>query len=1035
MKLLFLHLSDIHCHYKVNNNKKLDAIVESMNYYNPDEVIAVCSGDLSFSGQENEFKAFRHFWGTLLSKLGKKFDKHILSLLVPGNHDIFYENGLPSSDDIKEMLSENNETVNYYNELDKLFNFYSYSRSKGCFAKEKAVDIIFKNFGGTTIQFNLINTAPFSTSKSDNKESHYLPEDEIQKLNKSSKADIAVSIMHHGPEWFCYKTKSLLENNLFNNTDILFQGHEHYVETLETERHDGRSILIIKGGEYSGTYSQNSTFSTLLLNTDDLSCTEAIFTWNCEKTIFEHSTPKNYTLLVKPSSETTRPNLDFINTLIKDNNDVSNTILDYFTFPKLTGKNANERIIVESSDELFSLIKTYKTINIRGRSRSGKSSLLKALYKESIDRGYQPLFLYEDNMQNKINTLAKNLFVEQYSDNSADYNRFEYLDKSNKIIFIDDFNSIKSDKQAKALLNYCSENFGHIVFTSEKAIELNLEDNACESVLSELKDSNSILQLIINDFYKKKRTQLINNILSSNSKFNSVNKDILFQNIDYLVNKKYGLFELIPEFIIQYVKFFTSKENENRKDSVFNEVFDTNIRNQIINNSKKYQVEDNFMFLEEIAYNMHFVLHSETVNRSEIDKIAEECKNSKGIDVDVPSFISSMSKGSIFNISTETSLFRFNNINYLAYFAARKLNKLIEQNGYDCDEVVQVLNYICYGINDNVILFLMYFRSNIKFTLSLCKKVNDSLADIEELNFQENNIPFLKKVSDKAHILNQKEKNDAYEIQEKREKDIREIQSEELSIRRLYDYPKDVEQEKQIILRSIKYLEIISKSFVSLFNEFSIEQKKIIISTIYTCPNKVLFYLLKPYEEKFDKVFEQLKNYVHSLNIDVEKEFPNDKLDVFIKRILISTANDLCLNIYDNYACFAATKKTLKFLNDFELRNKNDELFNLILVENGDNTDEFILKAVKLFENSNDPYLKYLIRRVANKHLLVNQNVTNKQIDLLNSKIFSENRPGIKNRSKVQLLMAANKKQTKKRLSVLCWSFPNRLLFILKIVA
>lgn len=27
MKLLFLHLSDIHCHYKDNNSKKLDTIV------------------------------------------------------------------------------------------------------------------------------------------------------------------------------------------------------------------------------------------------------------------------------------------------------------------------------------------------------------------------------------------------------------------------------------------------------------------------------------------------------------------------------------------------------------------------------------------------------------------------------------------------------------------------------------------------------------------------------------------------------------------------------------------------------------------------------------------------------------------------------------------------------------------------------------------------------------------------------------------------------------------------------------------------
>ena len=47
--------------------------------------------------------------------------------------------------------------------------------------------------------------------------------------------------------------------------------------------------------------------------------------------------------------------------------------------------------------------------------------------------------------------------------------------------------------------------------------------------------------------------------------------------------------------------------------------------------------------------------------------------------------------------------------NYLSYFIAKKINKLIERNGPDIEELHYILNNICFGINDTILLFLSYF--------------------------------------------------------------------------------------------------------------------------------------------------------------------------------------------------------------------------------------------------------------------------------------------------------------------------------------
>lgn len=1013
MKLLLLHLSDMHIHSSVNQ-RKIDKIVESLGIFSPDEIIVIISGDLSYSGGKNEFKSVRAFVGSLLNKLGGKFNKNINCIVVPGNHDMFYSNGkLPSGNVIKKLV-QNNAEENYKKELSKLENFFEYASSKGSFIHNKDVDNIIFDYkkNGIKVQINLINTAIFSTSKDDNKESHFLPDEAMSRLLRKDGIDLAISVMHHSSEWFHYNTKEKLETLLYKHSDIIFQGHEHQVGSRHIRNEDNTDLIVSKGGEFSGKFTDKSTYSALMIDFENQNYCEYIYTWDLKANIFIHT--ENGKRILNDANKVFANNGVFAREFFSDNSGISDSVLEYFTFPNLQNDSGMSEKKIENGDDFLKLLDSYSLINIRGYNRSGKTTLLKGLYNVFIKEGYVPLIFHKDNMQTKLNTLVQNLFKEQYSNEESSYQKFLYLDKSKRIILIDDFEKIEPEGMRKKLLPILSETFGTIIFTSSKSVDIDIKEFAYKEVKSEMLDEEKCCFLSINSFYKEKREVLVERVLKCESNYDEKYFSAISKSIDYMVqHKKYGLFNLSPEFIIQYVKFFLNPGTIERKTQTFNTVFETNINNQIINHSKKDQVEDNISFLEELAFNMHFSLKRSYISSEEIEGIYLNCREDRGLDINVVRFITSMIKANILKETKNDSFYEFSNINYLAYFVARKINKIIERQGsYDIPELQYLLQYIVYGINDNILVFLLYIRNNVQFALNICNKLQEAFADFEELDFEKNNIPFLKKISSKdQRIVSSKQKKAVNKIKDKVEEDSSLQEDEEIRFQSLYDYPSDINNPQERMIQSIKWLEIISKSLVSLFNDFSKTERKELINTVLAIQNKILFYLLKPYNDNFDEVIDDFFSMISDsalkdgLNISSEKE--KEKIIKIIHRIFVSVSNSFCLGVYNNFAYITSTQKLIKFIeNDNIVRNKNDEVFYLMTLDNAGNSDVFIKKAVEMYESYKDNHLRFLIRLIVNNHI-INNRLTYRQIDLISAKIFSNNTSIFKDKSKINLLLSS----------------------------
>ena len=119
MKILFLHLSDAHLTQetsltKINPNAIANSLVQMGAF---DECVLVFSGDIVNSGNKNEYKVAEYLFGRIIKSINDKYfdgNKHIQTLIVPGNHDNAVKNKSRSRNDIIGFYKDKNIDRHYY---------------------------------------------------------------------------------------------------------------------------------------------------------------------------------------------------------------------------------------------------------------------------------------------------------------------------------------------------------------------------------------------------------------------------------------------------------------------------------------------------------------------------------------------------------------------------------------------------------------------------------------------------------------------------------------------------------------------------------------------------------------------------------------------------------------------------------------------------------------------------------------------------------------------------------------------------------
>lgn len=375
MKILFLHISDLHINSKTElSGLKINGIANVLRKYSDiDRLFIICTGDLANEGKAEEYVVVSSFFGKLTAAIKKVFgNKYFYLYIIPGNHDIVINDKYnPSKDDINsENLSIEFEKMNNY--------FYYLSKNKAVSNKtKKEFDITSDKIyvGDFSISINQINSAPFSTLKHNDKELHYVKYDSINKIDTSS--DFNITMMHHSYDWFHEDVKTVLENKI-KETDIVFYGHEHDVKT-GAFYNSNTDIILLKAGAFdTDDYYNNTYFNVVVLSAENKKIQIDEYSWDKSEQLFISKNNGQFEI-----NRNGRYNYrkDFSSELFFDEKtNIGLNLFDYFVFPEMRMDNDKKR--VQDIKGLKKIVNNNKVISVSGRSETGRTTLLKYLYND-----------------------------------------------------------------------------------------------------------------------------------------------------------------------------------------------------------------------------------------------------------------------------------------------------------------------------------------------------------------------------------------------------------------------------------------------------------------------------------------------------------------------------------------------------------------------------------------------------------------------------------------------------------------------------
>ena len=280
-----IHFSDIH--FEINKEGSLsyekeqlyNALVNDLQQYVDSDSIMVITGDLINKGgkdfnKENPFEKFKELF---IKKITNNFPSlRTRIFIVPGNHDITKD----EIDDIMhkgiiETYKENYDNGDNFikdneNNYEKLKHLELYKNFEKDFYKNYN-NVKITNFQTTAIvgmnSLNLgiacFNSAWLCSKKGqDDHGNLILGKNQIEQALKDIKdTNFKIALFHHPIEFFMEKDREYIEPLLFNNFNVILNGHSHKIESGYYQTLKG-SVFISVSPAVLGTRETDARFPT-----------------------------------------------------------------------------------------------------------------------------------------------------------------------------------------------------------------------------------------------------------------------------------------------------------------------------------------------------------------------------------------------------------------------------------------------------------------------------------------------------------------------------------------------------------------------------------------------------------------------------------------------------------------------------------------------------------------------------------------------------------------------------------------------------
>jgi len=985
MKIALIHLSDFHVKSDANfSNTKINRFIECLNVLgNVDEYVIVFSGDLAFSGEALQYKHSRYIFGRIIAALREKNgNKFVNLILTPGNHDLCLPHNARERADIQKNYDNGTIETLLPDEFDFLNNYYLHSNLNGRTPYNKTLERRFHTYGAYKIQYNIINTAPFSTLKPDDKELHYFPKENLHLLKKSEDANLCVTVMHHSPEWFYWNYKSDLEKAIIDNSEILMTGHDHQGKTSTVSINNSLDTWVSAAGEMDFTsIDKKDSFNVVLIDTEKNCFDGYIYSWNPVEKIYFHDIAYKQKSLQNHTSQML-PLPSFIKSLKEDTFNSSDDFTKYFVFPKLISECKNEfgkYNEAKSLDDFQQVLEHNKKIMIIGSANSGKSTLLKSLYLSLLGKTLPLLLVIDNKTKFKPNNFVKLLFEDQYGNEPVAFERYQQMDKSKRILLVDNWDLLDVHQNLTSLLAKINDNFGFVVFTSSKKSQ-----DIIAQIKEEITETFPFCEMRIKPFFAEKRNQLIRNIYTLNSTTNTEDVAKVNKLIDAVVKNNSSLFQLNPAFLIRYTNYLMRDPYYDyaKGEAAFSKVFEFELQQSIISIVKKTDVDEILTAFEEIAGYM-YTSRNDILKIEDIRKIVEQYAATYGVLINVRTVIETGLRAKLFKQTDDYDIY-FYNKNQLAYFIAKYLIRTSQNDPTNGSGIAYALKNICFGVNSDIILFISYLSSNTKIIMSIVEHAKELLSPWEPLSLRNSNIALLKNDSQSNILpLTTAEQQELEAQNEEREEAA--YPDEDIEARGLFDYDDSkIEDYQYRLIRSIKYTEMICKALPAFHSSLKVSQKEEIIDVIYSYPRKITYALLRPIDIHVDIICDEILNFLS----DYKTKKAYTKND--IQRMLTNYSRAVFLSMVDHFTEICTSPKTFPMLEAKDISEESEMIERLLIIENNDNSELLLKEAESIIKSNTTAEAKLMAKLVVRKYIFSNPELSFNRKQQFIDKIFGK---------------------------------------------
>lgn len=971
MELLLVHLTDIH----IRDDEDFDVLsarTDSIggaicnHITNPDEteVVFCVTGDLAFSGKDDQYAAAGLILDEIYSLINKRYPKvGIHSVFVPGNHDCDFD---APEEEVRELLLispaldiSKPSVLKACTAIQK--NFYAFGeewdKKYGAMFcdDDKILTVNELNFDSYEVhlKFHCINTS-WCSKKHEEKGKMKITTGKMSMMTdfvEKKPDDIVITMMHHDAEWLDWDDKEVWNKYHKQYSDIILVGHDHSVEYTLKENYDKTVNHFIKGNQLYDKYSPNqSGFNILKFNTNAGGIQECFFTYEWDGTLYKQIIDTGYRLFdrnkyVESGIELKEDVWKYLEDLDIDifnkNSKRELKLSDVFGFPTLKEERNKVTKFFRSMDDLLTYMKENPYISIRGEKEYGKTALLKQIFETYFRQKKFPVFLDITKINSADGEILNKIIAKQYRETYINISADEIMQKApeDRICIIDNFEEILlGDKSSKKFLKYLTDKFGGVILSRNPKLDL----------------INPLSYVETNDFIEENFHILFIHPARGSYRERIINKWLLLENedleedtpaFDAKRREKYAQVQTVMKgnffnktpIDLLLVLSYLGQDGEAQIDySRYSFIYEKHILEKLnaIGEKTTKTIEMYKTLLQNIAYKMFKDKIYGYVKDSYIYTIILEYKEKhSGMRIDISKLIERMVYFRFLENKGDTYRFKYSYMYF--YFAGSYIAK--KMNPEKRAEVIkEVFDNIDKDLNYNIALFLAYNLSIEYDILPIVSKMSDSLL-IEFKDFKYENIRALiaewggnieKKIeriytvpeNDQIPLLRSRKLQEQEETEGKREEstDLNE-ESEENNPSGVHEEMKQTNQEVLKVGRLVDYVGNILKNYSGGMEN---PQRESIIDVMFKSVTKVLGSFCNYYTYTVDKLIDMLEEKIK----DGDEETIQAKSD-FIQavKMLISEIWLQFVSANVTALSFGLESEDIKEnINDYCLKNQTD---------------------------------------------------------------------------------------------------------------